>query len=200
MKKLLGSLGAFVSCLFVAHHYQPTTIEKVAAIGPTPTPIVQNIKPSNLTPKITLGTVDSNPEEKPMIVEAVEYVNDVIASDCFKKEVLNAKFTETNGLTNDQIFATFQGAIPPIAVTMFDGTWKQNYVYKTIGYEDEGFPNTVFQNRYFVDNAKDSGSNILHEVAHVLGFHHYDVFATSVPYQMNDFYYSCFDVLGIKEE
>ena len=79
---------------------------------------------------------------------------------------------------------------------MFDGSYMQNYVYRTVGYDiGDG---TVYMNRHFVDSSSIAASNILHEIAHELGFHHDQVKATSIPYGLNNAWDLCSKELNIK--
>lgn len=142
--------------------------------------------PSLAVAKITGATA----AEIPMIAEGVALANETMKTPCFKQFVLSAKWTETNGLTQAQIWDKLCSGPVTIDVDMFLGTWYQNNISKTIGYEDE--PGLVHMNRYFVDTAYMVADNLIHEAeGHSQGFSHYGVKATSVPYGLNDAFEAC---------
>lgn len=153
------------------------------------------------TPDITLGTITgATVNECKMIAQAVDYVRQVVSSSEFREAVIYAKFTNTNGLSNQQIYDLFTKTKLLVNVDMFDGSWKQNHVWHTMGYED---PNDDFvhANRYFIQDALTMGSLILHELSHEpLGFHHNSASdSSSVPYTMNRIFESVAEKLGIKQ-
>lgn len=201
IKQWVIGLGAAITALFGVHHFQPTQIETNPSGIVTPTPFLKAtptpVSNFNDAPRMELGTIIGTESEKTMIRSGLEIDNNILASSCFNVGVLTSNFTETNGLNNQQIYNAFKAHIIKINVTMFSGTWYQNHISKTVGYELDNDPNTCYQNRYYIDNAYDSGSNMLHEAAHGIGFHHYGVKATSIPYQMNDIYDKCAEELGI---
>ncbi len=128
--------------------------------------------------------------ELTMIRDGVALANETMKTKCFKDFVLSASWTETNGLTQAQIYEKLCSVVVTIDVEMFMGTWYQNNVSKTIGYENE--PGKVYMNRYFVDTAYDVANNLVHEAeGHSQGFSHYGVKATSVPYGLNDAFEAC---------
>ena len=171
-----------------------------AQASPTPTPIeVQpptqvQAKVPQMKIKFIRGATD---EEIIFIRKGIDDANKVLASDWFKVQVLKASFTETNGLTNGQIYNKLAERPIEVGIEMFYGSWKQNYIYKTMGYDiGDG---VVYMNRFYVDTAPVVGSLSTHEgEGHGQGFHHYGVFATSVPYTWNDIIEEGYKVLRIK--
>ena len=170
-----------------------------------PTPIVEPTHSPSLPaitgnrPRLILGEITgATDKEKVMVAQAVSNDSHILASDCFKNKVLSAKFTETNGLTNEQIYATFAENVIVVNVEMFTGNFRQNYIYKTVGVDiGDG---VVYANRFFANTVEVLQSLIPHEVAHGKHFHHYDVKRTSVPYQFNDFVEECSKELNKKNE
>lgn len=120
--------------------------------------------------KIELATV---------IIEVV--VNSIIYRELF----LVAKFTETNGKTNQEIFNELLSG--DCQFTDADGTIDLKLVmyYKryssVVGYFD-GTPFSIFINRKFFSTPLSIASNLLHEYLHIIGYSHYGAFETSVPY------------------
>ena len=125
-----------------------------------------------------------------MIADGVTLANATMKTSCFHDFVLSASWTETNGLTQPQIWDKLCSGTITVDVDMYLGTWYENHVSKTIGYENE--PGTVHMNRYFVDSAYMVADNLIHEgEGHSQGFTHYGVKATSVPYGLNDAFEAC---------
>lgn len=149
-------------------------------------------------PQICIGNISGtiNGNEILMIKAGCANVNSVIQSDEFRTSILCASFTETNDLRNDQIYDLFCSKIVEIDVEMYLGSWWTNHVSKTIGYEDE--PGKVYCNRYFVKTAYMIGDNLIHEgLGHSMGFSHYGVKSTSVPYILNAIYEKIAAMMGI---
>jgi hypothetical protein len=142
-------------------------------------------------PFILLGDVTgATSAEETMIVAGIALANQTMATDCFKNEVLSASWTETNGLSQQQIWDKLCSGPVGVDVDMYTGSWYQNHVTHTIGYEDE--PGVVHMNRYYVDTAYMVADNVVHEAeGHSQGFSHYQVKATSVPYGLNQAFEAC---------
>lgn len=137
--------------------------------------------------KATTGTIGDEPA---MIAAGVALANATMKTACFRDFVLAAKWTETKGLTQAQIWQKLCSGPVSVNVEMYLGSAYQNYVTKTIGYEDE--PGELHMNRFFVDTAYEVASNIIHEAeGHTQGFSHYGVKSTSVPYGLNDAFEAC---------
>lgn len=173
------------------HHVQPTTLEDhtppIVVVGPTPAPTPISGQGSSKLPKMILGKItNASDQEIIMIKTAIMKANDYLATESFRASVLGAHFTEANGLSNEQIYSLLASKPIVIGVSMFDGTLKQNYFYKTMGL-DRG-DGVVYANRHFVEDAETMASLMIHEAeGHGQGFHHYNVKSSSVPYQFNDF-------------
>lgn len=161
-----------------------------------PEPITPVIIDAHPTPKVILGTVDATGSEIKKIKEGIELLNRAMSTASFKQKVLAAKFTETNDLSNQQIYDHLCANPITINVSVYTGSYVDNHFNHTIGYEDE--PGTVHINRYFVFSAYEFADNIIHEAeGHSQGFSHYGVMATSVPYVLNDIFEECCAEMGI---
>lgn len=138
-------------------------------------------------PHIILSEIrGATDKEITMIHDGLKFLNNIIAGPDFKAKVLEAKFTSTNGLSNAQIYQSFCEKVISVKLVMYTGSWWANKVSKTVGYEDANFPGTIFSNRYFVYTSFSVASNLLHEVAHVLGYSHSSPKEkSSVPYSMS---------------
>lgn len=133
-----------------------------------------------------------------MIQQGLVNVNKVIASDCFRNAVLASNFTENQGLTAAQIWQRLSTRPVSVDVEMYTGTWWENHVEKTIGWEADPWDGIVHMNRYYVTTAYMVGDNLSHEAeGHSQGFTHYQVKATSEPYGMNDIYEKCAPTVGV---
>lgn len=163
-------------------------------------PVVIPIPIGSTIPDFVVGDIKGASEsERKMIIQAIGYVKQVVYSPEFKSAVMGATFTSTRGLSNIEIYNLFQTTLFVVNVDMFDGTWRQNHVWHTQGYED---PNDdyVHANRYFIQDALNMGSLILHELAHEpLMFTHSSASEyTSVPYACNAIFSNVATKLGIK--
>lgn len=174
---------------------QPSPIASPAptsSASPGPAPTVSPSPVAIQVPRIHVGQITGaqDADELQMIATGAKLANQVMATPCFKAKVLSGQFTESNGLTALQIWAKLASKPVTVAVDMFTGSWKQNHVWKTIGYEDE--PGLVHMNRWFVTTAYMVADNLVHEgEGHSQGFSHYQVKATSVPYRLNEFFEVC---------
>jgi hypothetical protein len=143
-----------------------------------------------LYPKVVLGNVQAFNSEKQNIIQAVELLNKVLASETFHQKVLNREFTETEGLTNAQIYDKFREKAVVIDINVFTGSYVQNHVYRTVGYET--VPGVVNINRYFVSTPYQFADNIIHEaIGHSTGFSHLGLKSSSIPYQLNGIFEEC---------
>lgn len=141
-------------------------------------------------PVLVKGSFSGKDYEKALFNEAVENVNVIYSSQCFRDEVINAKFTNTNNLNNEQIYSQFVDHKLIANVSFFYGTFKQNYVWKTVGYVNGD--GKIYVNRFYVKTADKLASNIMHEKAHDIGFKHKtSTEYSSVPYSMNRIYKKC---------
>lgn len=138
-----------------------------------------------------------NEEERQMCIGAIVHVRDIIASPFFKEEVLSSKFTSTDGMTNEEIYKKYTDSKLTVNVHMFYGSYYQNHISHTVGY-DTPEDDYVNANRYYVQDSATLASLIMHELAHALGFHHINKNEdTSVPYMMNKISESVMKKMGI---
>lgn len=161
--------------------------KKVPEVVPVPIPTQPvDTPPQTEGSGFVLGKVEGAiNNELSVIKDAITLVSNVVTSPKFKELVLAETFTNTGGLTNQEIYEKFTQNKITVNVSMFTGSWIQNHVYGTMGYDVEG-DDFVHANRYFVKTAPVLGSLILHEIAHTLGFHHVSAKeSSSVPYRMN---------------
>lgn len=136
-------------------------------------------------------------EEKALTVDAVNICNRVYATETFKNKILASNCTETQNLNPEAIWELISKNVTTIKVEWFTGNWRQNHIYKTVGY-DVG-DGTAYINRYFVKDPITLGSLITHEaIGHGNGFTHYQNKATSFPYFLNTAFEETAAHLGIK--
>lgn len=135
--------------------------------------------------QVELGEIkNATSDEAQMIREAALLLERVVTSEEFRTRVLDFAFTSTDGQSNAQIYEHLTSGTMMIRVTMFTGSWIENHVWHTEG-RDIG-DGVVYANRYFIDDARQMGSLILHEYAHQRGYHHESASeSSSVPYAMN---------------
>lgn len=123
--------------------------------------------------------------------KGLELLELVINSKDFKDEILRAKFTETQGMTNRQVYDYIMSGRNlyftevdkeiEIHVSMY-------YSFRrVIGYTKPSTWWTYLNRRMFRRmSADDIAGNAIHEYCHNLGFSHYKRKRTSVPYQVGN--------------
>ena len=146
---------------------------------------------SQLFPELAVKIITgATTAERTMIADGVGLANLTMKTPCFKAAVLSARWTETNGLSQAQIYDKLCSGTVSVDADLYTGSWYQNNVSHTVGYENE--PGTVHMNRYFVDTAYMVADNLIHEAeGHSQGFSHYAVKSTSVPYGLNAAFEAC---------
>lgn len=186
-------LFSFVSKIFSKR----SDNEDDAPDAPASTPVTVNDPSNGKFVIVKQGLIDTNgTAESLMVQQASVYVCKVVNSSQFRDEVISAQFTSTNDLTNQQIYQALVTGDMLINVSLFDGSFKQNHIWKTMGLDDGD--GVVYANRYFIDNPYDLASLIMHEFAHERGFHHDSPTEySSVPYSMNSIFESVAPQLGI---
>jgi hypothetical protein len=169
---------------------------RLFGIGQTPHKIV-NLPPLSENPGVYRGHIECLAHERAMVEEAIDLCDKVIRSPYFIDEVLRAKFTGTNGKSNAEILDLFVKRAHRVNVKMFTGTFMQNRVYHTVGY-DSASDDFVHANRYFVKDAERLASLIMHEcLGHGLGFSHESANDhNSVPYSLNRISESVMEKIG----
>lgn len=207
-KKIVAAWLGILSAIGVGQYSRPPVMDDVKppieiTAEPTPAPVVVIPEPASQVPieikrpRIEIKSIrGATAQEIVMIEKGFEMANLVLASDWFKGRVLSAVFTETNGLTNQQIYDKLASDPIRVDVEMFTGTRWQNYVSKTMGYDiGDG---VVYMNRFYVEDAETVGSLSTHEgEGHGQNFRHDFVKATSVPYQWNDLIEEGYKVLKV---
>lgn len=166
-----------------------------------PTPTVEPLPtatPSAKTPSIKYEPITAYDSEKSFIKAGEAQANAVLASPCFKDEVMKAKFIENQGLTNAQIFKKFLDASPfKVGIKMFTGGWYER-INHTVAYEG----NPIRMNRNYVSSAVYVGGTSLHEAfGHGLDFRHdtdHSYSSRTIPYTLNRIFDYCSKVLGYK--
>lgn len=177
----------------------PVPVPQPEAPEPLPTtPVVSDSSGVSANGMVQIGDIISlNEQERQMCVGAIIIVRDILASAFFKEEILAASFTNTNGMTNLQIYNKYIYSKLIVNIHMFYGSWYQNHVARTIGYDTPG-DEYVNANRYFVQDSVTLASLVMHETAHALGWSHASSTEyTSVPYMMNKISETVMKKLGL---
>jgi hypothetical protein len=173
---------------FVSPGATPSPIASASPVGPVATPVL-----SSSPARIIVGNIfGATTAEIKMIREGEKLANAMLDKPCFKQWVLAAHYSESNGLSQQQIYDLVTIKPSTIDVEMYTGSWRANHISKTVGYENDPFDGVVHMNRYFVQSAYMVADNLIHEDrGHSLDFHHYGVHSTSEPYGMNYAYEGC---------
>lgn len=119
------------------------------------------------------------PAQETLKQRGLALVNTALTDPDFQTRWLAQTCTENKGFTQLDILHMLRADIG-INFRAYRSWWS-----KVIGYFVSG--NTLWDNTKYLDSFTDaeSGSNDLHEVAHVKGFSHYGAWETSVPYTLN---------------
>lgn len=193
LKRWFATAAFTIAGLFGYQVARPPVLEDrtppIVVVQPSPTPFDMNRAGLVLGKVTNQNGARVTPEQLAIARKSIEKDNQVIVSDCFSDNVFNGHFEETNGLTNGQIFNLIASREIVINIEFFYGSFAQNYIYKTQGY-DVG-DGTVYANTFYIKDEKDLGSLNLHETGHRLGFHHYSNKNNSIPYQFNNFFDEC---------
>lgn len=197
-KWFVGAWMTVASALGI-QYVRPPIIEHIdpPVVTSTPTPSATPVLPVSSYPQITEGKiVNATDFESALIKESIRRDQAVLASDCAKTEVLSSTYTTTTD-TPEMIWTKLLKNPKQINVTMFYGSWLQNYGYKTVGI-DKG-DGIVYANRFYVKDADTLGSLNLHEgEGHGQGYTHESALdSSSQPYTMNRVYEKCAKVLGL---
>lgn len=163
------------------------------------TPAITYLQPVQLieVPFVELLSAKGTRSEILELAAAVENLNIVYSSQCFAREIFTRDFTETDGMNNQEIYNRLRSGVKGIHVIYYTGSFFENHLFGVIGYVRDSIPDTVFQNRFFVKDRNDIARNLIHEIAHLWGFNHYQILPKTVPYQMNDIWDICAGELGI---
>jgi hypothetical protein len=128
--------------------------------------------------------------EAERINEALLTANRRLASKCFKDAVLNARYTETLGLSQAQIYGMLSQSPSRLTVELFDGSWIENHIWKTMAYDGDG--SHIRINRFFLKTDETIAGTMVHErLGHGYGFMHKGVKRTSVPYGIQNALEAC---------
>lgn len=143
---------------------------------------------------LSVGRVDARDDaERNHARDGVKLANVVLRSSCFKQAVAAARFANTGGDSNDDVYRKMtSGVATPFTVSFYTGDLISNYGWRTVGYETENDRTTVHMNRHFVHDAFWVASNLLHEAAHTFEYRHKSARQhDSVPYAMNAIFDRC---------
>lgn len=133
--------------------------------------------------EIKAELVDFNADHEAKLHEAFDIIKRVIASDEFKKKVLNKKFNgkktyvDNNGLTNAQIYKKILEASEKLTPGNNNTMDLSLATYFTkdpvIGYTMPSIK-TIYMNRRYLDNFQPNlvAMNVFHEWLHKVGFKH----------------------------
>jgi hypothetical protein len=170
---------------------------------PTPSPVVSPLpepSPSPSASPVTLTTINVSQaynftqSERDLLDQAVVMMHVVINGDCFKQRMLSSSMTETQDLSNQQVYEKILAGgtfwKDPDHVWDLQIALYYNWLSKTIGYVNSGDP-TLYLNTKFYSDAIGVGSVLSHEYSHEEGFTHYGVLYTSVPYTINHVFELC---------
>jgi hypothetical protein len=150
-----------------------------------------------LTWDANVSFINFTREQENKVLDAVDLIKQVLASEAFKKKILNftykgkKAFIDNNGLTNAQVYKKILEAsekLNPGKNNTMDITVETYYTdANVIGYTMPSI-NKIYMNRKYFNNFTpvQISSNMVHEWLHKLGFgHDYESTPTrpySVPY------------------
>lgn len=148
-----------------------------------------------LTWDVNVSFINFTRTQENKVLDAVDLIKQVIASEAFKKKILNftykgkKAFIDNNGLTNSQIYKKILEAsekLVPGKNNTMDITLETYYVdANVIGYTMPSI-NKVYMNRKYFNTFTpvQISSNMVHEWLHKLGFGHDYESTPSRPYSV----------------
>lgn len=134
-------------------------------------------------------------QEKLMLEDAMVVLNETVNTDAFKRNLLNATFTENGGDSDDVILSKLQKGLPIWGGNSID----MNFIMYTdsksdiIAYMYPMVPHKVWVNRAHLTDKFELAATVLHETMHHLGYQHLGKWETSVPYHIEDVLRDSFD-------
>lgn len=175
MLKMIMMLTLLISC--GKHHQQSQTISAVQTSEAETQS--DEVSQKDLEPhfKTRIKLVNFSAANKNKVHEAAGLIQQILMSEEFKNEILDARFTWTMGLSNLEIYEKIiQGAekLSPKVDYEMDVVLETFYADAvTVGYTMTG-SHKVFMNRKFLHRftPAEVTSNIMHEWLHKLGFSH----------------------------
>lgn len=144
--------------------------------------------PAFPTYSVTLKTSFGEWDLKKLIY-ALQGLNRIAASARFKEEILKANCTETQDLTNEQVYEKLcsgnqLSADDEDGVNDFKAVMYRSRFSRVVGYTYLTSATIYFNSRFF-GFPMSIASNVAHEVMHTHGFTHATTWSTSWPYTMN---------------
>ena len=171
----------------------PSPVQSTPEIIPTPVVVsgvhnisIVDVKDATTTEMLTVGI-------------ASHYLDRILESNEFFRAVMAFKFNQNlvNGLSNKEIYDLYTKSVVAVKLQFFTGSWRQNHISKTEGFERDEF-GYIKINRYFIQDAVSLVSLVLHEVGHGLNFTHPNLEQDSVPYGFNYIVEDVAKKLGLK--
>jgi hypothetical protein len=208
MKKtflLLFLFCALISCGKDKDSATENAIQELEIVDALPDPTTERVSPPSLalTFKVKPKLIGFSKEQKNKLYEAINLIKKVVASEDFKKRVLNKKYegiktyVDNGGLTNKEIYQIILEGAEKLGNKEKNNTMDvtlelytdQNST--TIGYTYPSVQKIWMNQKYFNNYLPyQVANNLFHEWLHKLGFKH-EVQATdsrrhSVPYAVGD--------------
>lgn len=134
-----------------------------------------------------------NDYQAKILNKSKDLMNQVLNSEEFKSKILNSYFTETNGLSAAEIYNVLAYGSWDLKIVGYR-SW--NVFSKVMGYFVSG--ETIYINTRKITDALTLASLLTHENSHRLGFSHYGIWNTSVPYSLNRIFEACVAELKLK--
>lgn len=129
---------------------------------------------------VKFDVIGGSPAQVRMVADAQVILDDLIPSGNFALSVLAYDYTELGGKTKAQLLNDLRTEMR-VKVIFYDGYFWS----RVVGYTRYLFDSKIFLNQDYIDTVPEACSTLMHEFCHVLGYAHKKVFATSVPYMMN---------------
>lgn len=134
--------------------------------------------------------------DKLKLTKAQAILDQVLPSKSFQSKVLAAQFKETNGLSNQEIYAKLMEDYTVRVVKISTWKWWSRVVAYVTG---KGSTTVYYYAKFFNPNpAYEVASTLTHETAHLKGFsHRIKPWGASVPYMMNTIIEACAKEMGL---
>lgn len=157
---------------------------------PSPSPTPASTPVTGPHPRLMLtGVIRATAQEMKRLQDAVTLGNRILAESCFRDIVINSHWSGTK-IPGPQIYEIMSKEPMGFTVEIFDGTWWENHMTKTIAYEGTGAQ--IRLNRYFLGTPRSIAATYAHERGgHALGFSHPYGAGTGQPYGVGDAIMDC---------
>lgn len=180
--------AALFLILFTVNTFAAGRHAPVPSPSPSPTPSSTPVAGPHPRIKLT-GTLGATLPEIKLLQDAASLDNRLLGESCFKNTVITSHWSGTK-IPGPQIYEMMSKEPLGLTVEIFDGSWKENWIWHTVAYEGTGAQ--IRLNRHFLGTPRSIGATFIHERGgHALGFSHPYGVGTGQPYGVQNAIEEC---------